>query len=330
MKANVAVKDNSAVRSRKPVFYSISKTVKSYIDNKFLVLLFLPAIIFFLIFSYFPMYGIIIAFKDYRFLDGIIGSPWAAHNGLGHFYTMFQGLTFPRVFMNTIIISLYKLVFGFPAPIIFALLLNEIRARHYKKIVQTISYLPHFIGWVILAGIFKQFLSPSIGPMGAIMESVGLQPVNFLAEPGWIRTVLVSTSIWKELGWNTIIYLATMAGINSEIYEAAIIDGANRLKCMRYITLPSLRYVIGFLFTMSVGNIISDDFDQIYNLTVNVPSVLGVADVISTYTYRQGIVMMDYGYGAAVGLFRNVIAIVMLVITDQVLKRTSDGELGIF
>ena len=330
MKANTAPHGRIAAGTGKQICSGVARTLKSYADNRFLVLLFLPAVIFFLVFSYAPMYGIIIAFKDYRFLDGILKSPWASYHGFEHFYTMLHGLTFPRVFLNTIIISFYKLVFGFPTPIIFALLLNEVRAVRFKKTVQTVSYLPHFIGWVILAGILKQFLSPSIGPIGAIMEAMGMKPVNFLAEPGWIRPVLVTTSIWKELGWNTIIYLATIAGIDSEIYEAAIIDGANRFKCMLYITLPSLRYVIGFLFTMSVGNIISDDFDQIYNLTVNVPSVLGVADVISTYTYRQGIVMMDYSYGAAVGLFRNVIAIIMLIITDQILKRTSDGELGIF
>lgn len=332
MKTNTAVATNSASPSGlgRNLIRAIAKTGKSYYDNKFLVLLFLPAILFFLVFSYAPMYGVIIAFKDYKFLDGILGSPWAPHSGLGHFYTMLHGLTFPRVFLNTILISFYKLIFGFPAPIIFALLLNEVKAMKYKKVMQTVSYMPHFIGWVILAGILKQFLSPSIGPVGAIMTSVGLKPVNFLAEPDWIRAVLVSTSIWKDLGWNTIIYLATIAGIDSEIYEAAIVDGASRLKCMIHITLPSLRYVIAFLFTMSVGSIISDDFDQIYNLTVNTPSVLGVADVISTYTYRQGIVMMDYGYGAAVGLFRNAIAIVLLFVTDQVIKRTTDGELSIF
>lgn len=330
MKTNTAVVTNSTFRFGKGVIRAIVRTGKNYYDNKFLVLLFLPAIIFFLVFNYAPMYGVIIAFKDYKFLDGIIRSPWAPHHGFGHFYTMLHGLTFPRVFLNTIIISFYKLIFGFPTPIIFALLLNEIKALKYKKVIQTVSYLPHFIGWVILAGIFKQFLSPSIGPIGALMTSLGMKPVNFLAEPDWIRSVLVTTSIWKELGWSTIIYLATMAGIDTEIYEAAIVDGANRLKCMIYITIPSLRYVIAFLFIMSVGSIISDDFDQIYNLTINTPSVLGVADVISTYTYRQGIVMMDYGYGAAVGLFRNVIAIAMLFITDQVIKRTTEGELSIF
>lgn len=330
MRANTVEANSFPAGLGRRIHSSVIGTVKNYINNKFLVLLFLPAVIFFLVFSYAPMYGIIIAFKDFKFLEGIVRSPWAANNGFEHFLTMFHGLTFPKVFWNTIVISLYKLVFGFPAPIIFALLLNEVRTTCFKKVVQTVSYLPHFMGWVILAGIFKQFLSPSIGPVGFIMESVGLKPVNFLADPGWIRTVLVSTSIWKELGWNTIIYLATMAGINSEIYEAAIVDGANRFKCMIHITLPSLRYVIAFLFTLSIGSIISDDFDQIYNLTMNTPSILGVADVISTYTYRQGIVMMDYGYGAAVGLFRNVIAIVLLFITDQIIKRSSKGELSIF
>lgn len=330
MRSNTAIVNNPSPGLGKSILSSIAKTGKNYWNNKFLVLLFLPAIVFFLVFSYAPMYGIIIAFKDYKFLQGIIGSPWAPNHGFGHFLTMLQGLTFPQVFMNTVTLSFYKLIFGFPAPIIFALLLNEVRAARYKKVIQTVSYLPHFIGWVILAGIIKQFLSPSIGPIGAIMDSLGITPINFLAEPSCIRGVLVSTSIWKDLGWNTIIYLATLAGIDTEIYEAAVIDGASRLQCIIRITIPSLRYVIAFLFTMSIGSIISDDFDQIYNLTMNTPSVLGVADVISTYTYRQGIVNMDYSYGAAVGLFINVIAIIMLFITDKIIRKVTEGELGIF
>lgn len=330
MRADIVKANMYSTGIVKSILSSITKTIQNYVKHKFLVFLFLPAVICFLVFSYAPMYGIIIAFKDYRFLDGIVKSPWASHNGFGHFFTMFQGLTFSRVFMNTILISFYKLIFGFPTPIILALLLNEIRLVRFKKVVQTVSYLPHFIGWVILAGILKQFLSPSIGPVGFIMNSLGLQPINFIAEPGWFRTVLVSTSIWKEIGWGTIIYLASIAGINPELYEAAISDGASRLQCVIHITLPSLGYVIAFLFTLGIGSIINDDFDQIYNLTQNNPSVLGVGDVISTYTYRQGLVLMDYGYGAAVGLFRNVIAIVLLFITDQIIKRSTQGEYSIF
>lgn len=330
MRTDIAKVNTLGTGIRRSFYSFISKTIRNYVKHKFLVFLFLPAVICFLVFSYAPMYGIIIAFKDYRFLDGIVKSPWATHNGFGHFISMFNGLTFPRVFKNTILISSYKLIFGFPTPIILALLLNEVRIVRFKKVVQTVSYLPHFIGWVIIAGILKQFFSPSIGPIGFIMESMGLKPINFIADPGWFRTFVVATSIWKELGWSTIIYLACIAGINTELYEAAISDGANRLQCIIHITLPSLEYAIAFLFTLSIGSIISDDFDQIYNLTQNNPAVLGVGDVISTYTYRQGLVMMDYSYGAAVGLFRNVIAIVLLFITDQIIKRSTKGEYSIF
>jgi len=309
---------------------AISKKVHCYIKYKFLVLLFLPAIVSFLIFNYAPMYGIIIAFKDFKFLKGILNSPWTSHNGFGHFYTMFSGRTFPKVFLNTIYISSLKLIFGFPAPIILALLLNELRNIRLKKFIQTITYMNHFIGWVILTGILKQFLSPSIGPIGYIMQELGMQPINFLSDSHWFKAVLVSSSIWKEVGWGSVVYLATIAGINPELYEAAITDGATRLQCAIHITLPSLSFVIAFLFTLGLSSIISDDFDQIFNLMQNNPAVLNSADVISTYTYRQGLKMMEYGYAAAVGLFKNVIAIIMLLVTDLVLKKSTQGEHGIF
>lgn len=309
---------------KKPGNSHLYKIIQNYNRHKFLFILFVPTLIFFIVFHYLPMYGVIIAFKDYRFNEGIWGSPWV---GLQYFKMMFEGIGFTSVFKNTIIISSLKLIFGFPAPIILALLLNELRGGKFKRTVQTISYLPHFLSWVILAGILKQFLSPSIGPIGHIMNFLGLRPIYFLQDSEWFRSVLVGTSLWKGVGWGTIVYLAGIASINFELYEAAIVDGAGRFRRAVHITLPSLVPIVTFMFILSVGSLISDDFDQILNL-LN-PAVEQVGDVISTYTYRIGLVMMEYSYSAAVGLFRNIIAIILILATNFIIKKMSDNEYSI-
>lgn len=298
---------------------------KRYLYHRYLFLLLLPTIVLFVIFNYIPMYGVTIAFKDYKFLKGILGSPWS---GFDNFKTMFSGMSFLSVFKNTVILSFLNLIFGFPAPIVMALLINELKANKFKKFVQTASYLPYFLSWVILAGILIPFLSPSIGPIGIAMQAFGMKPVDFVGNPKWFRFTLVVTSIWKNVGWGSIIYLASIAGIDAEMYEAAIVDGAGRFRRMFSITLPSLVPVITFLLILSIGSLISDDFDQIFNLYN--PAVLQVGDVISTYTYRAGLVNMQYSYGAAVGLFRNVISIMLILLSNFVLKKTSDNEYGIF
>jgi len=299
--------------------------VKKYIYHRYLFMLLMPTIILFIIFNYIPMYGVTIAFKDYKFLKGITGSPWV---GFDHFKLMFSGMSFLSVFRNTIVLSVLNLVFGFPAPIIMALLINELRGKKFKKFVQTASYLPYFLSWVILAGIIIPLLSPSIGPVGYIMKAVGMKPINFVGDPHWFRFTLVVTGMWKNAGWNTVVYLASIAGINPELYEAAIVDGAGRFRRAISITLPSLMPVITFFLILSMGCLISDDFDQIFNLYN--AAVMQIADVISTYTYRTGIVLMEYSYGAAVGLFRNVIAIALILISNFILRKTSDNEYGIF
>lgn len=291
----------------------------SYLKHKHLVLMFLPALAYYLLFHYGPLYGIQIAFKNYRFLDGIWGSPWV---GLRYFRDLLSMGSFREVFRNTILISLYNTVFGFPAPIILALLLNEIRHRYFKKTVQTISYLPHFISWVILGGLFVQFLSPSVGPINLILKHLGFEPIYFLADENWFRSVLVSTNIWKGVGWGTIIYLATISGINPELYEAAVVDGANRFRQIIHITLPSMAPVITIMLIFSVGAIIKDNFNQVFNLYN--PSVYSVGDVISTYTYRRGLVNMEYSFATAVGLFKNIIAFILVLSTNAITKRINE------
>ncbi|WP_211326494.1 ABC transporter permease [Paenibacillus flagellatus] len=293
--------------------------LKSYWKNRYLFYMLYPCLIFFFIFKYVPMYGIILAFKEYRIVDGIFGSPW---NGLDNFRELFSGRDFPRAFRNTIVLSVYKLAFGFPAPILLALLLNELRAILFKKIVQTLSYLPHFLSWVVLAGVFMEIFSPTRGVVNYLISSIGLEPIFFFGDQAWFRTLLVGTEVWKGVGWGSIIYLAALSNVDPSLYEAAVVDGASRWKQTLHITLPSLVPVISIMFIFAVGGIISDDFDQIFNFYNE--SVYEVGDVLSTYTYRLGIKEMEYGLATASGLFITVIAFALILIANVVVKRFSE------
>ncbi|MBP1989404.1 ABC transporter permease [Paenibacillus eucommiae] len=291
----------------------------AYWKYKYLTLIFLPAIIYYVIFHYVPIYGVLIAFKSYKFSLGILGSPWV---GFQHFRDLFAFDSFWQVFRNTFLISIYKLIFGFPAPIVFALLLNEIRLSIFKRLVQTISYFPHFLSWVVLGGLAVQFLSPSIGPINLLLQAIGLDPIYFLGDSKWFRTVLVGTEVWKGLGWGTIVYLAAIAGVNPELHEAATVDGANRFHRMRYITLPSMMPVITIMLIFAIGGMVNDDFDQVFNLYN--PVVYEVGDVLSTYTYRMGLINMEYSFATAVGLFKNVIAFVLILSANAIAKKIND------
>ncbi|MFD0960236.1 ABC transporter permease [Paenibacillus chungangensis] len=290
-----------------------------YWKHKYLTLLFVPAVAYYILFHYVPIYGVLIAFKSYKFSLGIWDSPWV---GFQHFEELFALGSFWKVTLNTVLISLYKLIFGFPAPILFALLLNEIRLVLFKRVVQTISYFPHFLSWVVLAGLAMQFLSPGTGPINLLLQQMGLDPIFFLGSSDWFRPVLVVTDVWKELGWGTIVYLAALSGVNPEQYEAATVDGANRYHRMRYITLPAMTPVITIMLIFAIGKIVNDDFDQVFNL-LN-PAVMGVGDVLSTYTYRVGLVNMEYSFATAVGLFKNVIAFTLIVTANAVAKRLNE------
>ncbi len=290
-----------------------------YWKYKYLVLMFIPAIVYYVIFHYIPIYGVTLAFKKFEVLRGIMGSPWV---GLENFEFLVTLGSFWEVFRNTILISIYKTVWGFPAPIIFAILLNEIKNAYFKKTIQSVSYLPHFVSWVVLSGLFIQFLSPSIGPINIILKNFGLRPIYFMGDARWFRSVLVGTHVWKELGWGSIIYLANIANINPEIYEAAIVDGANRFKRILHVTLPSLSPVITIMFIFAMGKLINDDFDQVFNMANR--SVLKVADVISTYTYRMGLGQGEYSFATAVGLFKNIISLTMIVITNSIAKKVNE------
>lgn len=289
-------------------------------------ILLLPVIVFFIVFSYVPMYGITLAFKKFAIRKGILGSPWI---GFTNFERLFGSAMFLRTVRNTILISLYRIVFGFPMPIIFALMLNEINNAKFKKTVQTISYLPHFISWVILGGIITELLSPTRGAVNYLLELLGFEPIYFMANAKYYRSILVISGIWKEMGWSSIIYLAAIAGIPTEQYEAAAIDGANRLKCMWYITLPSIMSVISIQLIMSIGGILSGGFDQVFN-TYN-SLLYETGDIIDTYAYRIGLEgKMDYSLSTAISLFKNGIGFALVIVTNWVAKKLSNGEGGIW
>lgn len=308
-----AVKANSDFMERAARFMHSVKV------NKALLIMLIPGLVYYAVFCYAPMYGLQISFKDFKIMDGIAASPWV---GLKYYEMALANTEFWRVFKNTLIISGLKLLINFPAPIILALLLNEVRAMRFKKVVQTVSYLPHFLSWVVLAGVIGTFLSPSTGPINGLLVQLGIKPIYFVADKNWFRPILVILSLWKEVGWSSIIYLAALSSVDPELYEAAMLDGAGRFKQTIHITLPSISNVIVIMLIFAVGGIVNDDFDQIFNLYT--PAVYSVGDVLSTYVYRIGLEGMQYSYSTAIGLFKNVIAFILIITTNYLSGKFSD------
>ena len=282
----------------------------------------LPVLIYLILFCYKPMYGIVIAFQRYRPTLGIDRSPWV---GLNNFVRFFDDRNFWRVFRNTLTISGLSILFAFPAPILLALLLNEVKSMRFKRVVQTITYLPHFIAMVVVCGLITQFCQ-SNGLFGTIMEIFGAERTNLLLEKDNFYPIYVLSEIWKEVGWNSIIYLAALAGIDQEQYEAAKIDGASRLQQIRYITIPGLMPTISLLLILRMGSVLSVGYEKI--LLLYSPLTYEVADVISTYVYRKGLVESDFSYSTAVGLFNSVLNIIFLMITNKISKKM--GQSGLF
>jgi len=282
------------------------------------VMLLFPAIMLF-IFNYLPMYGVIIAFKNFSPGLGIWDSPW---NDFEHFKRLFTDFMFLRALKNTLFISILKIVIAFPAPIIFAILLNEIRNQKFLKVTQSISYLPHFMSWVILSAMIIEVFSPQRGIVNFIITAFGGDPVNFLASKVFFIPVLLLTDIWKEIGYGAIIYLATIASIDPALYEAAEMDGAGRFKKMIHITLPSIMPMVIILFILRLGGILNAGFDQILNLYN--PLVYEVADIIDTYVYRSGLEQFQFDYATAVGLFKNVIGIIFILGANAIIRRKSE------
>ncbi|WP_405401831.1 ABC transporter permease [Paracoccus sp. Ld10] len=287
-----------------------------------LYLLLLPTIVWLLVFLYKPMYGLQIAFKDYSIFRGVGGSPWI---GLEHFYTLFGNDQFVRALKNTVIISFYSLLFGFPVPILLALMFNEVLNQTFKKTAQTVVYLPHFVSSVIIAGIVITSFSPSAGIVNTVMGWFGVDPVYFLTRPEWFRPIFVGTGIWQEAGFQSIVYLAAIAGISPTLYESAVVDGASRWQMMWKITLPSILPTIIIMLIIRIGNMLEISFEMI--ILLYQPATYETADVVNTFIYRQGLQGGQYDLAAAAGLFNAVVAFVLVMTANTVAKRYSRTSL---
>ena len=302
---------------------SVWTTIKNdFKRNRYIYLLAVPVVAYLLIFHYKPMYGVIIAFKRYRPTAGIAGSRWV---GWANFERIFRDPYFGRLLRNTVSISLSTLLFSFPAPIVLALMLNEVRHSGFKRTVQTISYMPHFISTVVLCGIVNIFCGTD-GLFNTFVEFFGGERKNLLNQKSLFHLIYVGSGIWQGIGWNSIIYLATLAGIDQEQYEAAKVDGANRLQQMFHITLPGLMPTATMLLILRMGSLLSVGHEKI--LLLYTPLTYEVADVISTYVYRKGFVNYDYSYGTAFGIFNSVVNIIMLLIANKFSKTV--GQSGLF
>ena len=296
---------------------------KSLRRDKILILLAAPAVLYFIVFHYVPMFGSAIAFQNFRPGGGIFSGEFV---GIKWFVEFFSSTFFSRLIGNTFLLSLLMLVFSFPVPILFALMLGEIRDSFFKRSVQTISYLPHFISLVVVVGIMKNFLSPSDGVLNQILIWFHTDPIDFMGEPGYFRPLYILSGIWQEFGWNSIIYLAAMSAIDPQLYEAARIDGGSRFRQMIHVTLPGIMPTAITLLILALGNMMNVGFEKII-LMYN-PSLYDVADVISTYVYRKGIVDMQYSYASAVGLFNSVINLILLLGVNLLSRKETD--VGLF
>lgn len=281
-----------------------------------LLLLFIPCILFYVIFRYGPLYGLIIAFKDYSVFTGVLGSDWV---GLKHFIKFFGNQDFWMLFRNTLLLGFYTLVFGFPFPILLAVLLNEVRVQWFKKSVQTLSYLPAFLSVVIISSMIIDFLSPTNGLLNQLLAALGFEKKYFLADSGWFRPIYVISEIWGTVGYESIIYLAAIAGISPTLYEAAKVDGATRFHMIRHITIPGLMPTMLIMFILKTGSMIRVGYEKV--LLLYNPMTYNVADVFSTYVYRKGLLESNYSYAAAVGMFEALVAMVMLLGANAVSRK---------
>ncbi|MDR6779185.1 putative aldouronate transport system permease protein [Paenibacillus peoriae] len=296
---------------------------RKWVQQRHLQTMALLGVVWMIIFHYIPMYGILIAFKQFDIIGTLSSAPWA---GLEHFRAFLEDDNFWYIVKNTLGISLLKLAIGFPLPIVFALFLNEIRSTRFKKSIQTISYLPHFLSWVILGGILTTWLADT-GMINQLLLAWGWidQPISYLAEPSYFWAIVVSSDIWKELGWSAIIYLAAMAGVSTDMYEAATIDGAGRFQKMWYVTLPAIKGTISILFILAVSGILNSNFDQILVLRNSLNE--SASNVVDIYVYQVGIQQGRFSYSTAVGLLKSVLALVLLLIANSVTKRVNNTSL---
>jgi putative aldouronate transport system permease protein len=290
--------------------------------HRWFYLLLIPPLLYYLIFRYIPIYNAQIAFKDFFALKGVEGSPWI---GFQHFETFFKSFYFNELIVNTIVFSTAKLLLGLPIAIVLALAIHESQFLLFRSLVQTITYLPHFLSWVIMLGLLLALLSPSSGMINETIKSLGGQPIPFLTTPVWFRQVVILSDIWKETGWSTILYLAALLGINPDLYEAAAVDGASRWRRIWHISLPGIIPVVVLVTLLRLGNILDAGFSQIFVL-YSVP-VYSVGDIIDTWVYRSGVLDFQFSLATAVGLFKGAIGLILILVANQVAKRTAQQSL---
>lgn len=286
----------------------------NYRQNKLLYWLLLPSLVFILIFNYVPMGGLVIAFQDYSFTRGIFGSKWI---GFKNFSDFFSGMYFGRTLGNTLALSGLDLLFNFPAAIVLALMLNEVRSARFKRVIQTVSYMPHFISMVVAAGLIKEFCDSS-GVISALAVQLGGKPQSYISQPQYFRTIFTVSEIWKSVGFNSIVYLAALSGISEDLYEASKIDGAGRLRQLIHITLPGLLPTVIIMLILRCGAIMNVNFEKV--LLLYSPSTYSTADIISTYVYRMGIIKQKIGFSTAVGLFNSVISLILVLSVNKLSK----------
>lgn len=296
---------------------------KYVVRDSHLLIMSIPLIVYYLVFCYWPMYGLLIAFKEFNPMKGILGSTWV---GLKYFIQVIKNPYLGRIVRNTFLIGVYGLVWGFPAPIIFALCLNEVKGKAFKRVTQTISYMPYFISVVIVVGLMWNLFSPINGVFNTMYTYVtGNPPINFMSEGKWFRTLYIGSGMWQSFGWNSIIYLAAFSNIDIQLYDSARVDGANRLQEMVHITLPGILGTIMIMLILSVGGIMSVGFEKI--ILMYAPTTYEVADVISTYAYRRGLIDANYSFGTATGLLNSIINVIFLVVANWFCKKYSEVSL---
>lgn len=298
------------------------QSVRQLAENTDLYLFLAPAILYFVIFHYWPMYGAVIAFKDFIPVKGILGSPWV---GFAHFERFFQSHFFPVLLRNTVLISVYSLVFSFPAPILFALMLNQVEAKRYRKLIQTVSYAPHFISMVVFVGILFIFLSPTIGVVNRLLQAFGASGVDFMGSAAWFRSVYIISDIWKDTGYGAIIYLAALSAIAPELHEAAIVDGATKLQRILHIDIPGIMPTAVILLILRVGQIMNVGFQKAY--LMQTARNIDASEIIPTYVYKAGLLGAQFSFASAVGLFNSLINLLLIVAVNRFAKSMSEHSL---
>jgi len=324
------MKEATMILRSKPLVAKETKrpVKKSFIDkmrlrqNWDLYVMLLPVIAFVVIFSYIPMYGVQLAFREFVPTRGIWNSPWV---GFSHFTRFFNSFFFQRVVRNTLSINIYQLIVGFPAPIILALLINEVRSKHFRKTVQLVTYAPHFLSVVVVVGMLNRLLSFNNGIVNHMIVRMGGERFNFIASPEWFQTLFVFSGVWQSTGWSAIIYIAAISSIDTQLYEAATVDGANKLQRLFYITIPSIIPTAIILLILESGRIMNVGFERIF-LMQN-PLNMETADVIATFVYRSGLLGAQFGFATAVGLFNSVINFVLIIVVNYIARRVGDTSL---